>query len=105
MPKEYYLEIKVFIKQNTNILPNYRSKNHKIKPIEGKQAFFVQNYKLLLKQKTEAIKQYIDEHLDKSFIKLSLLAAIASLLLMRKPSGRLRFCENYRILNKITMKN
>ena len=48
MPKKYHSKIKVFIKQDTDILPNYRSKNHKIELLKGKQAFFVQNYILLL---------------------------------------------------------
>ena len=34
--KKYYLEIKVFIKQNANILLNYRFMNHKIKLLKDK---------------------------------------------------------------------
>ena len=49
VPKEYHLEIKVFIKQDANILPNHRPKDYKIELIKGKQAFFVRNYKLLSK--------------------------------------------------------
>ena len=52
MPKKYHSEIKIFIKQDTNILSNHRLKNHKIKLLKGKQAFFIQNYKILSKQKT-----------------------------------------------------
>ena len=37
MSKKYYLEIKIFIKQDADILPNHRSKNHEIELFKGKQ--------------------------------------------------------------------
>ena len=103
--KKYHLEIKVFMEQNANILLNHRSENHKIELFEGKQAIFVRNYKLLLEQETEAIKKYINKHLGKGFIRSSLLAIVAPVLLVKKPGGGLRFCVDYRVLNKITVKN
>ena len=41
MPKEYHSEIDVFLKQNANILSNYRNENYKIDLLEGKKALFV----------------------------------------------------------------
>ena len=105
VPKEYHLEIKVFIKQDTDILPNYKPENHKIGLLKGKQAFFVQNYKPLSEQKTEIIKKYINKHFGKDFITPSSSAAAASMLLMRKLDGRLRFCVDYIALNKIIVTN
>ena len=85
---------------------NHRPENHKIELLKDKQTSFVWNYKPLSKQETEAMKKYIDEHLEKSFIKSSSpAAAAASVLLVRKPSSRLRFYVDYRAFNKITMKN
>ena len=49
MPKEYYSEIKIFIKQNTDILLNHRSKDYSIKLFKDKQALFIRNYKSLSK--------------------------------------------------------
>ena len=51
------------------------------------------------------MKKYINEHLGKGFIKLSLLAAVVPVLLIRKPDGGLRFCMAYRAFNEITVKN
>ena len=93
------------MKQDANILPNHRPEDHKIELIEGKQAFFVQNYKPLSEQKIEAIKKYIDKHFGKGFIRPSSSAAAAPVLLMRKLGGRLKFCVDYRAFNKITVKN
>ena len=105
VPKEYHSEIKIFMKQNTNNLPNHRHENHEIELLEDKQGFFVRNYKLLSEQETEAIKKYIDKHLGKSFIRLSLSAEVALVLLVRKLDGELKFCIDYKTLNKITVKN
>ena len=56
-------------------------------------------------QETDAMKKYIDKHLGKSFIRLSLSAAAAPVLLIRKPGGELRFCVDYKALNAIMVKN
>ena len=93
------------MKQDTNTLPNHRPEDYKIKLLKGKQALFVWNYKSLLEQKTEAMRKNIDKHLEKGFIKSSLLATATLMLLVRKPGGRIRFCVDYRALNKITVKN
>ena len=105
MPKKYHLEIKVFIKQDANILLNHRSKDYKIELLKNKQAPFMRNYKSLSEQEIEAMKKYIDEHLKKGFIRPSLSAAVAPILLVRKLGGKLRFCVKYRAFNKITVKN
>ena len=94
------------MKQDADILPNYRPENHKIELIEGKQILFVRNYKFLSEQETETMKKYINKYLEKGFIRPSLSAAAAApVLLMRKPGGGLRFCVDYRAFNKITVKN
>ena len=36
VPKKYYSEINIFLKQDTDILPDHRDKNHKIELQEGK---------------------------------------------------------------------
>ena len=36
VPKEYYSKINVFLKQNTNILPDHRDENYEIEFLEEK---------------------------------------------------------------------
>ena len=105
MLKEYYLEIKVFINQDADILPNHIPKNHKIKLFESKKVLFIQNYKPLLEQKTDAMKKYINKYFIKSFIRLNLSAIAAPVLLVRKQDDRLKFYIDYRAFNKIKVKN
>ena len=51
------------------------------------------------------VKKYIDEHLNKGFIRPSMSLAAAPILLVKKLGGGIRFCVNYRGLNAITIKN
>ena len=49
--------------------------------------------------------KYIQEHLEKSFIRLCLSAAAAPVLLVKKPDRGLRFCVDYSALNAVRIKN
>jgi hypothetical protein len=55
--------------------------------------------KLLVLQKT------LIEYLDKGFIRVNSLLATILVLFIQKPDGGLRFCIDYRGLNKITRKD
>jgi len=59
----------------------------------------------MLKDKLLVVKKYINEHLNKGFIRSSMLLAAAPILLAKKPGGGIRFCVNYRGLNAIMIKN
>jgi len=60
---------------------------------------------LILKDELLAVKKYINEYLNKGFIRPSMLLAAAPILLAKKPGGGIQFCVNYRGLNAITIKN
>ena len=57
------------------------------------------------KDKLLVIKKYIDKHLNKGFIYLSIFLAAAPILLVKKLGGGIRFCVNYKGLNAIIIKN
>ena len=106
VPLKYHSIIEFFMKSNANIVAEHRDQwDHKIHLEKGKKAPFVRNYKPLSDQETAAMKKYIDEHLGKSFIWPSLSAAALPILLVKKPSGGLYFCIDYRALNAVTIKN
>ena len=105
VPKEYHSVINIFMKHDTNMLPKHQDKDHSIQLEEGKNALFVQNYRLLLDQKNNTMIKYIQEHLGKGFIWPSLSAAAALVLLVRKLGRRLQFYVDYHALNAVTVKN
>jgi hypothetical protein len=51
------------------------------------------------------IKQYLEKHLNKNFIKSSSISYSSFILFVRKSSDELRFYVDYRKLNTITKKN
>jgi len=59
----------------------------------------------MLKDKLLVIKKYINEHLNKGFIRSSMSPVAAPILLAKKLGGGIRFCINYRGLNAIIIKN
>jgi len=59
----------------------------------------------MLKDELLVVKKYINKHLNKGFIRPSILLAAAPILLAKKPKGGIWFCVNYKGLNTITIKN
>ena len=53
----------------------------------------------------EATKQYLLDNLNKGFIDYSYSPFASPVLFVAKPNGGLRFCVNYRKLNKFTRKD
>jgi hypothetical protein len=51
------------------------------------------------------VKKYINKMLGKGIISPSTTEILSPILLVKKPSRGLRFCVNYRGLNKIIIKN
>jgi hypothetical protein len=60
---------------------------------------------LISKDKLLVIKKYINKHLNKRFIHLSISLTAAPILLTKKLGGSIQFYINYRGLNTIIIKN
>ena len=59
----------------------------------------------LFKDQTTVMKKYIDDMLEKDYIKFSTFEYAASILIVKKFEEKLRVCVNYRALNALTIKN
>ena len=51
------------------------------------------------------MKEYVDEILEKRYIRLSISSYVASILIIKKFDKELRICIDYRTLNALTIKN
>ena len=103
--EEYHKKIDVFVRKNAHKLVEHKKKNHEINLKLESEISYVRNYRLMSKSKLKAIRHYLDEHLTKDFIRLSISKASASVLIARKFEDDFRICVDYQALNVITEKS
>ena len=106
LPGQYQDLRSFFSKADSDTLPPHRPYDHQIELEGGTETAL--SYSPLRKQSTDellATKQYIVDHLEKGFIEASQAPFAAPILFVRKPSGGLRFCVDFRKLNAITRKD
>ena len=110
LPIKYYEFLNIFDYKEAEKLPPLRGRgvDHAIEleTQEGKEAevpwgplYSMSRDELLVLRKT------LTDLLDKGFIRVSNSPAAAPVLFAKKPGGGLRFCVDYRGLNKITKKD
>jgi hypothetical protein len=112
LPDRYHEFLEVFDRKKADTLPPLRGSgiDHKIeleeKDEDGKKIeppwgplYNMSREELLVLRKT------LTEHLGKGFIRVSNSPAAAPVLFVKKPGGGLRFCCDYRALNKVTKKD
>ncbi|KAG9564216.1 hypothetical protein KCU71_g4900, partial [Aureobasidium melanogenum] len=104
LPPQYRQFANMFSKTEADKLPPHRPQDHEICLHDRRQPPYVRPRGMLPKE-LAATKKYLNENLDKGFIRPSASPAAAPVLLVRKPGGGLRFCINYRGLNDATIKN
>jgi hypothetical protein len=107
LPKHYYEFLDVFSCTDADKLPPLRGKgidhgvalekeDGKTPKVPWGPLYNMSCDELLVLRKT------LTEYLSKGFIRVSNSPAAAPVLFVRKPGGGLRFCVDYRGLNKIT---
>ena len=106
LPPEYSDFADVFSEHNADKLPPNRGHlDHSIPLEEGAKPQFGPIYNLS-EVELEVLKEYIETHLAKGFIRPSTSPFGAPVLFVKKPHGRgLRLVVDYRALNRYTIKN
>ena len=111
LPERYHQFLDVFDRSQAEKLPPVRGKgvdhaidrtlndNGKPEDVPWGPLYGMSRDELLVLRKT------LTELLDKGFIRVSNSSAAAPVLFVKKPGGGLRFCVDYRALNKITKKD
>ena len=103
-PEQYKSYQDVFKKKNADILPQHRLYDCTIDIEDGAQVPFGSIYNLF-KDEFATLKEYMDENLEKGFIRHSKSSIGAPILFVKKKDGFLQMCVNDRGLNKVTIKN
>ena len=105
IPEEYRDLAEVFSKAKAHELPPHRGHlDHHIPLEEGAKPVFGPIYNLS-ETELQVLKDYIDENLHKRFIRPSTSPFGSPVLFVKKADGSLRLCVDYRVLNRITIKN
>lgn len=102
--------LKTFDRKETEKLSLHRSEvNHKITlEVEANKKALAASWDFLYNMSHDELlilRKTLNEHLNKEFIKVSNSSATTSMLFIRKSSEELRFCYDYRALNKLTRKD
>jgi len=104
VPREYHDLIQVFSKNESNKLPPHRIYDHKIELEKDVPMGYHPLYHQTIEE-LQTLKEYLRENLDRGFIEHSSAPFASPILFVKKPSGGLRFCIDYRKLNEITKKD
>lgn len=104
LPQHLHHHLYVFDAKAADVLPPYQHCNYKIKLQLSTTPPSRPLYNMSVKELTMLWK-FLQENLDKRFIRASTSPAASLVLFAKKLGGRLRFCVDYRGLNAITIKN
>jgi hypothetical protein len=105
VPREYEEYRELFQeKERSQSLPKHQPWDHEIPLEKGQTPKFMPTYRLTEQQLTE-LRKYLDQNLEKGYIRPSTSSAGYPILFVPKKDGKLRLCVDYRQLNNITKKN
>lgn len=94
----------VFSETNADILPVHRPYDCEIPVNPGSEIPYGKIYNLT-EEEAKTLEDYVNENLEKGFIRHSSSPAGAPCFFVKKKDGSLRLCVDYRGLNKVTVKN
>ena len=104
VPNKYHSWASVFSPTDVDQLPPHRPYDISIELENGTAPPFGPMYRLTQAER-DALSEYIESNLKKGFIRRSTSSAASPILFVRKKTGDLRLCVDYRGLNAITKKN
>lgn len=105
IPSKFHDFLPLFLKASADKLPSHRYVDHAIELEEGKKPPFSPLYSMS-DLELKALREYLEEHLSKGFIRPSTSSSASPIFFVKKPDGSgIRLCVDYRALNALTKKN
>ena len=104
VPDCYHHFKKVFLKESFDELPTSKKWDHAIELVPGAEPSNSKLYPLSLNEQKE-LDQFLDENLKSGRIRPSKSPMASPVFFVKKKDGALRFVQDYRKLNAMTVKN
>ena len=104
VPDQYHETLTAFSKRKADSLPPHRPYDLSIDLEPGKTPPFGPIYSLS-EVELKALSEWLEDNLSNGFIRASASPAGAPILFVKKKTGELRLCVDYRAINNITIKN
>ena len=108
VPAKYHDFLDVFSKEVLDTLRLHGKYDHKIELLKDKDLASDLGHSALQGMSTpqlKFVKKFLEEHLKKDSIEASSAPCSSPILLAKKPDRGIRFCVDYRKLNKLTKKD
>ena len=102
--EKFHKYVDVWNSKLINELFFHRKWNHAINFVSDVKSSIKKAYELF-KEQAAMIKQYINDMLNKKYIKFSTSKYATSILIIKKSNEKLRICVNYKALNDLIIKN
>ena len=104
VPEKFHKWIKVFSKKQSERMPTRKIWDH---AIDIKKGFMPRKEKvyLLSREEREEVREFINKQLRKGYIRLLKLPQTAPVFFIEKKNGKKQMVQDYRYLNKWTIKN
>ena len=104
VPSELMEFADIFSNEKAGALPMFKEGDHAIDLEDGKEPPYGPLYNLSQTELAE-LRRYLEDSLQKGWIRRSTSSAGAPILFVPKKDGGLRLCVDYRGLNAVTLKN
>jgi hypothetical protein len=105
LPERYKIHAKVFSETEAQRFPEARQWDHAIELRKDAPATLPGKIYALTHPEREALKEFINEHLKKKYIRPSKSPYAAPFFFIKKKDGKLQPVQDYRKLNEWTIKN
>ena len=104
VPEKFHKWIKIFSKKQSERMPTRKIWDH---AIDIKEGFMPRKEKvyLLSREEREEVREFINKQLRKGYIRLLKLPQTAPVFFIEKKDGKKQMVQDYRYLNKWTIKN
>ena len=103
--EDYHKFLDVFSKEALDILSEHSKYDYKIRFLEGYKDHGNSSLHAMSELKLQFVKKFLEENLKKGFIEASSTPCLSPIILAVKSGEGVRFCVDYRKLNKLTVKD